>query len=934
MKQTKEPFIDFPTALDALASELRGRKFSPTEYYIALTPDRYTLQVEKALFSGSGAIDCEVLTLSRLCRRVCGSDVPLSREGGVMLVAKAIANVKDELKYYGKAAKYYDFAREAYETLLQIAASDVDISTVAATGSTAGKLSDLAVISAEYEKLKADYKDSPDRLRALIAAAPTSALIRDSRFYAIGFSNPTKLNKAALHAIEKSARSFEYYDAAKPTGVRDVLEIYRAPDAITQYKAIAMRIRELITKNERYGDISVVCSDVKPLTRILREYDINFYADTSVPLAETPPLAALACIYKLRTSAESDKLVALCKNPFSGCDGYGAEKLQAYIRERGLDYNCFGIDIPSKAARLARERAKLLVDAFNGSFTEACEKVLELGEFEEIQSKLYKDDTDMITPIRSLLRLLDALGGDDFDECATIFFSAAKSLEVKSLPRSRDRVSVVPPQSLRMTRCKYLFIADFIEGVQPVVTSDGGLLSDSDLTALGEVIEPTAREKNIRDREELRAVMNNAQHLFCAYHTANGAKPSSLLVEYADEVRAYHRAKCSGISDDELDAYIASKVIESDYDEELAVLNKELTAVNFIARFASVTSAARELAARKMTPLYESIERAVGKSDKVSPPFADKIKGGIQKRSLSVSELTDWFNCPYKRFLRGSVGLKERRDGRLAAPDFGVIVHEFMRRFIESKPLDCSRDAVEKIIDEVLPSDIRITEIERERIISDAVDYARLNKDIIEAGDYIPALTEHRFGGELTLGDTAGLDFSGIIDRVDYCGDHARIIDYKTGDKKFEIKKCISGLDMQLPLYAAAIEGDGKTVTGVFYVPLRRAYDEDNTRMSGCMIGSPAIAYEYDEALRDGARSSVIPVTTKFKDDGIVFDRPNKQSLLDVDVFDALIDRCVDTASGAADEIASGYIKRTPAKGACDYCAFAGICGGAEKPRA
>ena len=58
-----------------------------------LTPDRYTLQAEKALFGGSGAIDCEVLTLSRLCRRVCGADMPLSREGGVMLVAKAIAAV-------------------------------------------------------------------------------------------------------------------------------------------------------------------------------------------------------------------------------------------------------------------------------------------------------------------------------------------------------------------------------------------------------------------------------------------------------------------------------------------------------------------------------------------------------------------------------------------------------------------------------------------------------------------------------------------------------------------------------------------------------------------------------------------------------------------------------------------------------------------------
>ena len=57
-------FPTYPDALDALAKELRARRFSPTEYRIVLTPDRYTLQAEKALFGGSGAIDCEVLTLS------------------------------------------------------------------------------------------------------------------------------------------------------------------------------------------------------------------------------------------------------------------------------------------------------------------------------------------------------------------------------------------------------------------------------------------------------------------------------------------------------------------------------------------------------------------------------------------------------------------------------------------------------------------------------------------------------------------------------------------------------------------------------------------------------------------------------------------------------------------------------------------------------
>ena len=61
---------------------------------------------------------------------------------------------------------------------------------------------------------------------------------------------------------------------------------------------------------------------------------------------------------------------------------------------------------------------------------------------------------------------------------------------------------------------------------------------------------------------------------------------------------------------------------------------------------------------------------------------------------------------------------------------------------------------------------------------------------------------------------------------------------------------------MQLPLYAAAIASEGKTVTGVFYVPLGKAYDADGARMSGCMLKDAEVAVEYDGALKAGARSA------------------------------------------------------------------------------
>ena len=220
----KYTFASYPEALGELVGKLRAREFDPDEYHVVLTPDRYTQSVERALFSNGGAIDLEVLTLSRLSRRVAPSDKVLSREGGVMLAARAIAAVESELTYYKRAAKYTDFARNVYDTMQQLCASGADVENITASNAaTRSKLRDLALIRAEYVKQKGEYSDSPDRLTALARAIPTSEFVKNAHFYAIGYSlgyNTTKLNNAVFAALAGHAKSFDYYEATPPESVR------------------------------------------------------------------------------------------------------------------------------------------------------------------------------------------------------------------------------------------------------------------------------------------------------------------------------------------------------------------------------------------------------------------------------------------------------------------------------------------------------------------------------------------------------------------------------------------------------------------------------------------------------------------------------------------------------------------------------------------
>ncbi len=902
-------YKSFPDALDALSAALKRRKFAEDEYHVVLTPDRYTLAVETALFSGGGAIDCEVLTLSRLTSRVVGAGRQLSREAGVMLTSRAIAAC--DLEYYARAARYGDFAREAFETLLQFESSGASVDGLDASGTTAQKLKDLSKIKAEYEKLKGEASDSPDRLKDLIAAAVKSELVRNSHFYAIGYKDATKLNRDVFEAIASRARSFDFYDA-EPPEPRKTLTLYSSPDAVNEYKAIATDIKNYIYSGggkARYGDVSVICPEPRALMRILNEYGIPFYSDVQTALFDTPPVAALYLLHLMKKQGrvEAKTLVGFAKNRYSGCAAEDAERLEMCLTDAGIEYDAHNFDAQDCGAKRALDKVRRAFELFSSheNFKAACEAVMEECAFGDVFQADCDGETDLIKPLVRLLELVDVYGAGGFDGDADAFFASARAASIKSLPRKKDRVGVCMPQSLRLTRCKKLYIADFNEGVLPTTTVEGGLLSDAELIATGNVVQPTARDINRRDRQELAAVVSNAEEVFAAYSTAGGARAAAFISELTESTDG---------------------IIERSYVGDAALL-KVSDDARFIAKFACTEGAAREIAARRLSAHYGAIEKAVGPCETRAKPFAPYAR--VKRAALSVSELTHWFYCPYKRFLSDSVGLKERRDKRVAA-DFGLVMHEFMRRWIKILPLDAGKDAVEKIVSEVLNDAGYLTgaaaKQEREKLVRDACDYAALNKRVIESGDYVPTLAEKPFGGEVALGSGGEVKFVGVIDRVDVCGGEARIIDYKTGNKKFELKKCLDGRDMQLPLYAAAVKD--KRVTGMFYLPVGPIYDADDSALRGGMIRDENVALAFDRGMADGGRSRVIPARLKA---GGGFYRPSA-SVMPQEQFDALIADCVKTASVAADEINSGYIERTPADGACDACEYRALCSD-KKPR-
>ncbi len=147
---------------------------------ILIVPEQYSHDCERALaaYGDSVCLGAEVLSFTRLAQRVFAETGGLARPaldagGRTLAMSLAYMSVSSSLKVYDVGGRRPDFVKTlltAYDELKSARAGVDAISEAAdkATGTLAGKLSDLALIferfEAEKEKSGADARDNLERL--------------------------------------------------------------------------------------------------------------------------------------------------------------------------------------------------------------------------------------------------------------------------------------------------------------------------------------------------------------------------------------------------------------------------------------------------------------------------------------------------------------------------------------------------------------------------------------------------------------------------------------------------------------------------------------------------------------------------------------------------------------------------------------------------
>ena len=586
---------------------------------------------------------------------------------------------------------------------------------------------------------------------------------------------------------------------------------------------------------------------------------------------------------------------------------------------------------------------------------------------------------------RLVMELLDQiyqLLGEEtitLQEFADILEAGFGEIQVGTIPQNVDRVVVGDMERTRLKQVKALFFLGINDGNIPKNASRGGIISDMDREFLRESdleLAPSPRQQMYIQRLYLYLNMTKPSHrLYLSYSKMNSAGKSLRPAYLIDTVKKLFPG------------------LNVEYPQLRSPLEQIVTrqeGTGFLAE------GLREYAAGTLPKEQETefftIYQAYGEevlqgrrlalTDAAFKRYQDSGLSAAVARALygrhlenSVTRLETYAACAYRHFLQYGLTLKERQEFSFENVDMGNVYHEVLEAFagkLEEHhftwfdfPEEFAGQAVQEALegcaasygDTVLYSSARneyaITRMGR--ILTRTV--LTLQRQL-QKGSFRPDAYElsFKFAEDLAsvnvaLSEEERMRLQGRIDRIDVDEDedhvYVKVIDYKSGNKRFDLAALYYGLQLQLVVYMnAGLELEARKHPDKEIVPAALLYyhiedpsvdtpveltaeeinEEINKqlRMNGVVNSEPDIVERLDRTLED--KSDVIPVERK--KDGSFSARSSVMSGEELKTVSGYVSRKIVEIGR---EILDGRISLDPyEKGneeACTYCAYKKVCG-------
>ncbi|MEX0050939.1 helicase-exonuclease AddAB subunit AddB [Clostridium butyricum] len=635
-----------------------------------------------------------------------------------------------------------------------------------------------------------------------------------------------------------------------------------------------------------------------------------------------------------------------------------------------------------KVSHICKAIYEFLIDihAFE-RINEWIEKFDEIGLEDKV--KEYSQVEESVIDI--LDQAVDVMGDKDLDsyDFFKILNSGFNNEEIGVIPVALDQVNIGDVARIKGRDVKVLYIVGVNDGILPASKKEEGILSDNDRNILSDIgieLASNTRNKVFEEQFLLYTVLTiSSDFLMISYPMADFEGKSlrpSIVISRIKKI-------------------LPKLVEESDLYDLSSYKDKLNKVISPIPTFNELILAMRKNCDEENVEEYW---REVYKWYKDSPEYENKVKNifkgldysnlknHVNKNNLrelyanedgklmfSVSRLEKYAECPFSYFVQYGLKAKNRKIYEFTPPDLGSFVHDILDLFTNKvkkegilwSELNNERckDIVSNLIDirlseqtnSILNSSKRFKYLSQrfKRVISKSVT---VMAEQIGKGEFEVFKTEFDFGnyktGEavmLNLQDDEKVYLQGRIDRIDTLDldgqTYIRIIDYKTGAKKFDLNELYYGLQMQLLVYLDAIIKNSKYILekqvipgAVLYFkvddPIIKSKKEMTTeevetevleelKLKGLVLKDAKVVKAMDRDIE--GYSLVIPAA--FKKDG---DFKSTSDVVTEEEFTLLREYVNRKMISLCEDMLCGDIKIEPTKQAnrsyCEYCDFSSIC--------
>ena len=832
-----------------------------------------------------------------------------------------------------------------------------------------------------------------------------------------------------LH-LEKYYNAYPYKTYDKAT---NNIKIKEFNNLYSEIEEIAKEIVNLVRdKGVRYKDITVATRDLNKydflVNSIFKEYEIPNFIDKKREAKSNPIIVLIISVLEMKGRRYSyETMFRYLKSGLIGIDSSDINLLENYVLANGIKGKKWFEEVwEYKINQNTYEESEYEIETksrVNETKNKALTPIIHLQEklkgknkVEDICRYIYEFllEIEIPTTIENIIMDFKEKGEldianqysqvwnivvDIFDQMVEIMGKETVSLdkfirlislgfdeyELGIVPPSIDQVLVSSIDRMKNPNTRYLYLVGTIDGTFPLIAKDNGLLSDNDRHSLGQKgieVDIDSKTKTFEEQYLVyKALTSTCENLIVTYPIADHEGKtlrSSVIISRLKKIFPNVDNKSYLVKDD----ITTSEEILNEISTKSPTFNALINEIKEYDDGKDINDLWLDIYRYYATDddyknITEKVISGLNYTNQVAKVEEDKIRKLYENKSLSVSRLEKYAQCPFAYFIQYGLKAKERKEYSFTAPDLGTFIHNILDKFskqlindnlnwrdidynyINNNVSNIVAEFVSKIPGYILKSSERYKYL-AQRLKNMLISAISIISEQIKQGSFEPIGYEVDFGGKkgkyppikIVLQNGEEINLKGQIDRVDKFeneeGKYIRIIDYKSGKKDLSLTDIYYGLQLQLLVYIDAILASGEysneniNPAAILYSriddPIAK-FDENkddeeirenilkSLKMQGLLIKDSNIIKQMDKSLESGEKTTSLIIPANLNKDGTL-GRHTKG--VTYDEFDTIRKYVKDLIKDLCEEMLSGNISISPYKNkdkiSCNFCTYSSIC--------